>query len=77
MKREIFFLVILLSIEYHKSTGWPPYVPFPPAPMVGDFYPENIIRMGIITMAIVLAPTFSHFVVMWTPTPAGPMPPPL
>lgn len=71
MKKYFKILMIFCILKpYHYQM--PPYIPFPPAPIVSDFYPESLLRMGLIIFAIVGIQTFLHFQTMWLPQPIPP-----
>lgn len=68
-------IIVIVSVFFNigiRHSFMPPYVPFPPVPIVADFYPENLFRMGLITLLMVAIPLFIHFFQMWLPIPKPP-----
>ena len=39
--------MLIVAVEKTGQGDPPPYIPFPPIPILADFYPENIILSGI------------------------------
>ena len=53
MKIKSLLIIFSFLLEKIYTEDPPPYIPFPPVPLVADFYPENVILAGIETAIMI------------------------